>query len=439
MQPIRPPVPLTFRPGLKPARRPSPSYPAKMPLRRWPAQSLLLAVLAVFLAGRLEAVDLNLLGTNLPPLAFHGFLSQGFLATTKYDYLAHNSRDGSFAFTEAGLNVAMDPFPRTHFAAQGFLFDVGDVGQYDPVLDYALVDYNFSDAFGIRAGRILRPEGIYNTSQSIDLARTSVFLPQGMYDSRWRDFDGSLDGGSIYGNFPLSQAGDLSYEIYAGLLDITDNGGVARQLQNELNNPPVSSFTGFKNNTPPVYGFQFWWDTPVAGLRAGTAGFMSGGLSYAYQVSPPYGPGAVTGFTDAGPNIQESLEYLWRNWTFQAEYQYVDYRISSTFPGGPETTFYTVCNTWYVSASYRVNAWLEAGSYYTEYYDNNPKSVTTAASDASQNDLALSLRFDPKLWWVVKVEAHYIRGTGLLEDNADNPVRNGDGWFMLALKTTFSF
>jgi hypothetical protein len=128
--------------------------------------------MALLTTGRLEAAVLNLLGTNLPSLDFHGFISQGFLATTKYNYLADNTRDGSFEFTEAGLNVSLDPFPRTHVAAQGFLFDVGNVGQYDPVLDYALVDYNFSDAFGIRAGRILRPEGIYNTSQSIDLTRT---------------------------------------------------------------------------------------------------------------------------------------------------------------------------------------------------------------------------------------------------------------------------
>ncbi len=74
--------------------------------------------------------------------------------------------------------------------------------------------------------------------------------------------------------------------------------------------------------------------------------------------------------------------------------------------------------------------------YYTEYYENAP---ITVASDGSQKDLALSFRFDPKPWWVLKVEGHYIRGTALLDDNADNPVRNDDGWFMLLVKTTVSF
>jgi hypothetical protein len=37
------------------------------------------------------------------------------------------------------------------------------------------------------------------------------------------------------------------------------------------------------------------------------------------------------------------------------------------------------------------------------------------------------------------VEGHYIRGTGLLQDNAHNPNQDSSGWFMLALKTSVSF
>jgi hypothetical protein len=108
----------------------------------------------------------------------------------------------------------------------------------------------------------------------------------------------------------------------------------------------------------------------------------------------------------------------------------------------PNTSVDLDSDTWYAGAAYRVNKWLEVGSYYTEDYPNmaNRNGQGTAVpSDAYQKDLALSFRFDPKPWWVFKIEGHYIRGTALLEDNANNPVRNGDGWFMLAVKTTFSF
>src|SRR3954466_8799332 len=99
----------------------------KINIIRQLTRSLLLTSLLAPTVCRLRAVDLNL-GTNLPPLTFHGFVSQGFLASTKYNYLDSDSKNGSFRFTEAGLNVSMNPFPRTHSTAQGFLFDVGHVG-----------------------------------------------------------------------------------------------------------------------------------------------------------------------------------------------------------------------------------------------------------------------------------------------------------------------
>ena len=100
------------------------------------------------------------------------------------------------------------------------------------------------------------------------------------------------------------------------------------------------------------------------------------------------------------------------------------------------THSFTHPEAWYGGAAYRFNKWLEAGGYYTEYYENAP---ITTASDGFQKDAALSLRFDPEPWWVLKVEGHYIRGTALLDDNANNPVRNDTGWFMIMVKTTFSF
>ena len=111
---------------------------------------LLLTLLAASSVGRLEAYELNL-GTNLPPVDFHGFVSQGFLYSSKYNYLGDSSQ-GSFKFTEAALNASFNPFPRTRISAQAFTYDVGDAGNYDVVLDYAQVEYTFNDYFGIRAG-----------------------------------------------------------------------------------------------------------------------------------------------------------------------------------------------------------------------------------------------------------------------------------------------
>ena len=374
---------------------------------------------------RAEAADLKLFGTNMPPLKFHGFVSQGFLATTKYNYLDNDTKSGSFRFTEAGLNVSMNPFPRTRISAQGFLYDVGQAGKYQPFLDYASVEYTFNDYIGLRAGRIRKPGGIYNDIQDVDLARTYVLLPQGIYDARWRDFTTSVDGGEFFGNIPLSKAGNLSYQAYAGFINIAANSGVANDI-NSISGGKVTSF-----DRAAEVGSQLWWNTPVDGLRFGAAvGYV---FDFNYDFTLP--SSIPLRARSSLPVQQYSAEYVLNNWTFQAEYYNVQVSQKTTSPFGTTDSF-DAQEAWYAGAAYRFNKWLEVGSYYTEFYEDTPG---TSPSDGSQKDLALSFRFDPKPWWVLKLEGHYIRGTALLDDNADNPVRNDDGWFMLTLKTTFSF
>ena len=387
------------------------------------ALSITASILAACGAQAYE-VPLTSLNTNLPPIDFHGFLSQGFLDSSKYNYLGDSSR-GSFDFTEMGVNASMNPFPRTRITAQGFDFDTGNVGEYHPFLDYALAEYTINDEIGIRAGRIRRPQGIYNAIQDIDLARTYVLLPQGMYDARWRDWSAGLDGGELFGSFSLgkdSKAGSLSYEAYGGVVNMSDDGGVARYI--ESNGGQLMGI-----DQTPMFGGQVWYNTPVDGLRFGASfAYMDG---FGYSASGLHGKGNV--------NFEQySAEYLWKNWTFQSEFYTYSYTGHFYIPALNNAVYGPTGDnnqTWYTAASYRFNKYFELGGYYTEWRDYE------GASPAYQNDLALSLRVDPKDWWTFKVEGHYIRGTGLLRDNAANAgfTMNGDGWFMLAVKSTFSF
>jgi hypothetical protein len=397
-------------------------------------QSLLFASSVGLAACRLDAEEVKLFGTNMPSLDFHGFVSQGFMVTSEYNYLADNTKNGSFEFTEMGLNVASDPFPRTHVTVQGFLYDMGEAGNYQPFLDYASVEYTINDYIGIRGGRIRKPSGIYNYIQDVDLARTYVLLPQGIYDARWREFTTSVDGGEFFGNIPLSKAGDLSYEIYAGFLNIAPNSGVANLINNRLMGGHVTSF-----DPATEIGSQIWWNTPVDGLRFGASFGYAYNFNYDFTEptgAPPPFPSSISLRAKSSLPVQQySAEYLWKNWTFQAEYYNVQASQATTSPFGTTHSF-TPQEAWYGGAAYRFNKWLEVGGYYTEFYTGAP---VTVSSDSSQKDAALSFRFDPKPWWVFKMEGHYIRGTALLDDNDDNPVRNDNGWFMFLVKTTFSF
>jgi hypothetical protein len=425
---------IDFSAGYKSNQPPEQLYSMKQTLlRRFTQLWLLTAGIALMVCGA-KAVDFNLLGTNMPTLDFHGFLSQGFLATTKYNYLGNDTKDGSFKFTEAGLNVSMNPFPRTRISAQGFLYDVGEAGKYQPFLDYASIEYTFNDYIGLRGGRIRRPQGIYNDIQDVDLARTYVLLPQGIYDSRYRDFSASVDGGEVFGDIPLGNAGALSYETYAGYVSIGVDSGVAEEINNALPGGKVTSFNPFLGA-----GSQLWWNTPVDGLRFGASFTHGFDFDYNFTVPtgypPPY-PSSASLRAVSQLILQEySAEYLWNRWTFQAEFYHVQESQGTTSPAGTINSFFSAY-AWYGATAYRFNKWLEVGGYYTEYHANEQ---ITMASDGSQKDAALSFRFDPLPWWLFKIEGHYIRGTALLDDNADNPVRSDRGWFMLLLKTTVSF
>jgi hypothetical protein len=396
------------------------------------ALSITASILAAVGAQAYE-VPLTYFGTNMPPIDFHGFASQGFLYSGDYNYLANDTRNGSFQFSEVGVNLSMNPFPNTRIAVQGFDFDVGNVGQYDPFLDYALVEYTINDEVGIRAGRIRRPGGIYNSIQDIDVARTYVLLPQGIYDARWRDWSAGLDGGELFGSIPLGKAGSLSYETYAGIVNMSDNGGVARYIE--------STGATLENiDSSPAFGSQLWYNTPLEGLRIGASFAYMANLTY--DVTVPVMPGLMVPMESVAnaPLQQYSAEYVWKNWTFQAEYYTYDltgYNYSPAFGNHPQPMENNP-QSWYAAVSHRFNKYFEVGTYYTQCRINS--TITKQfPSDDYQNDAALSFRFDPTDWWTFKIEGHYIEGTGLLRDSVNNPVRSDDGWFMLALKTTFSF
>lgn len=391
---------------------------------------MLLGSLAALIASHVHAADWSLFGPNAPDIEFHGFASQGFLGSTSYNYLG-NSKTGSLEFTEFGLNASFNPFPRTRITAQAFSYDVGDAGKYDAVLDYALAEYTFNDYIGIRAGRIRRPQGIYNDIQDVDLGRTSILLPQGVYDARYRDFYESLDGGELFGTLPLGQAGSLAYELYAGLIRPTPDGGLALQIQNGL--PPGGHLDEI--DSAKIFGGQLWWSTPIDGLRLGASGAYAAAFDFNTTLETAREPVHLNERSNTLLQ-QYSAEYLWKSWTFQTEA--LIRNTESETPGVSDLGIFS----WYAGAAYRFNKWIEVGGYYTQYFDyNNGPDVAgvITPSDAYQKDAAVSLRFDLTQRWIFKVEGHYLHGTALLEDDSTNPVRGDNGWWMIAVKTTISF
>ncbi|TMB18333.1 MAG: hypothetical protein E6J65_18320 [Deltaproteobacteria bacterium] len=381
---------------------------------------LAVSALALLAQRPAAAAGLTLPG-QLAELQIHGFLSQGFLLTSANDYLAHSS-EGSFEFTEIGLNFTLPATDRLTLGLQIFSHDLGPVGDYRATLDWYSLDYHWRDWLGIRAGRVKLPFGLYNDSSDIDAARTSVLLPQSIYPAQNRDFLLAQTGGEVYGYRDLGAAGGLDYRLYGGTIFL------------DVKQQPGSPFTVVDLNVPFVAGGRMLWVPPIEGLRLG------GSLQFLRletHLLPASSSSSVAVNVPAMLWVA-SVEYTVRDLLFAAEYSRWRVRAQSSNPAMfPETL--TFSERGYALTSYRVNSWLQAGAYYSVLFPNTNQRGGFAAR---QLDAALTLRFDVNAYWLVKVEGHYMHGTAGLSPslNGNRPLSSlTPDWALFTVKTTAFF
>ena len=133
-----------------------------------------------------------------------------------------------------------------------------------------------------------------------------------------------------------------------------------------------------------------------------------------------------------------SAEYAVKEFLFAAEYSRWLVKAESSNPSVfPESS--TTSERAYVLASYRVNPWLQAGSYYSRLVPDVDRRIFPAGV---QHDFALTLRFDVNRYWLIKAEGHYLRGTaGLSSSLNGNQLLSAltPNWALFAVKTTAYF
>ncbi|MGB5159306.1 hypothetical protein [Desulfobacterium sp. N47] len=97
----------------------------------------ILIIIAAFMTigwgSQAVAVEMDALGG----VSIHGFISQGFLTSGEYNYLAHNSKTGSFEYNEMGINFSKQVTDKLRIGAQIFSRDLGDVGNNKVTIDWA--------------------------------------------------------------------------------------------------------------------------------------------------------------------------------------------------------------------------------------------------------------------------------------------------------------
>lgn len=420
----------------------------------------------------------------------HGFISQGYLKSSDNNYLAE-TEDGTFQFNEFGINFTAQLSDGLQVGIQLFGRDLGSLGNDDILIDWAYADYFYNSFLGIRVGKIKVPVGLYLETRDIDILRTSIFLPQGTYNEGWRDTFKSMKGIGFYGEIPLNILGDLHYQAIYGIVSPEPGDGQSKFLDNKL------SFKITDYDTDYAACADVKWSTPLSGLKIG---INSVGLKYkanttmqdsflwraftAQQylmatnplladslqeggdlpdentVNTLYAIAKTAGYDFVGVesifkadvyNWSVLAEYMRGNLIFAAEYTRTHTNMNMSTV---ETNIVqipdmkTQMEGYYAGARYRLTDWFEAGVYYSVFYpdrkdkdgNENVKLTLQDKSNAWQKDWALSTRFDINENWIVKFEAHVIKGTAVMyAQEQEDPSDAVEDWFLYAAKMSYSF
>jgi hypothetical protein len=268
------------------------------------------------------------------------------------------------------------------------------------------LDYSPREEINLRLGRIKMPYGLYNETRNVDIARTAVLLPQGVYNERMRDYFVSLNGIGLYGEAAMGQGGRVVYQVYYGVNDLETDGSVAQLVAD------TGVMTLADAHNDGSYGVGLVWQTPLQGLRFGiTQNYWEWtfDLNVAQHLVDMGAPPTASMTTDDLEARVISAEYSKGRLTLAAE--------RSTQAGMFESEFYPHqwdLDGWYALGSYRISEKFEVGTYYSVYNYHNHDGVPRPEGAEYQKDLALSMRVDFTRNWILKVEAHDVDGTASL-------------------------
>jgi hypothetical protein len=372
----------------------------------------------LLLVPRALADDVDDPGEGLP-VEVHAFVTQGFMKSTDNNYLVKSER-GSFAVTEVGLNVTKSLTDRLRVGIQLFGGGFVPAGHYNAKMDWFYLDYHWRDWFGLRAGRVKLPFGLYNEISDIDSARLPILLPQSTYPVANRNLLLAQTGIEVYGYLGRSVLGALEYRLYGGTIFVDVGPSTSAT--------PVTSI-----DTPYLAGGRLLWELPIEGLRVG-------GSLQALRLDATLRVGAMSVVAKVPAVLwMTSLEYAHGDFFFASEYGRWDLKINSTNPALYPSSPSTVSERFYAMAGYHVLPAMQVGAYYSGLVPNVDQRHGRAAV---QNDVAATLRFDLNPHWLLKLEGHFMRGTAALNAALNDGVPTSDltrDWGVFFLQTTAYF
>jgi len=365
------------------------------------------------------------------PVQIHGFGSQGFVTTTGNNWLTMDTTHGSGAMTDFGLNISSQITKKFRMGAQVYGRNLGQLGEFQPALDWGFGDYRFASWLGVRAGKVKTTLGLYTDTQDLDFLHTFALMPQGVYPIDLRDANISHLGGDVYGTVSLPHAGSVSYTAYVGHRDDATHSAYPYFLL--ARGTVDSTYRGSQ------VGGDVRWNTPVQGLIVGVSGLGE----------RLHGEGVRLGL----PNREKSArpdttfqyfgQYNAGNLHLDTEYKHFNRdHLIRNFASEDVADVHA----WYVAGSYRVMKQLELGTYYSHYTITSTflGLKDTSLPSGHDYDKAATASLDITRFLNVKLEGHFMDGYGFGPyPNGFYPQVNASGFAAktkaLVLKTGFNF
>jgi len=338
-------------------------------------------------------------------LQVHGYATQAFLYTNKNSWNGTDSNHGSASWTEAVVNLSVEPESKLHVGVQARYYLLGDYGNQIS-LDWAQLDYKVNSKLGFRVGKVKSPLGLLNETQDIDPAHLWALLPQSIYPIASRNSLLSHYGGIVYGTLPLGESfGKLEYAGYGGERILSGSDGFFQFLRD-------AGFTLPNGTNGPTFGASLIWHTPLRGLKVGATGeydHENGEMDLA----------GMHGTLEDGPFRTPFFygQYEKKRWMVGGEYQRIRLNSTTRFPGLPAFVNEVDARNFYVMTSYKASSKLAAGTYYSSTM-NLKAPVSTSRF---QKDWTVSARYDFNPYLYAKAEQHFINGTATGFNASDNP------------------
>jgi len=362
-----------------------------------PVILLVTFITILFTAATAQAEDIKI----------YGFLSQSIIYSDNNPFYSDQTGE-HFDFREIGISAAWNNDENIRIAGQLLSRKAGDLDNGDPKIDFLLLDYSYYNSSdtqaGFHVGRIKNQYGIYNSTRDVPHARPGVFVPQSVYFENYRDALLSIDGVNLYFK-NHSKAGDFRLDFFTGN-KLIENDTLEYQLyqQNIPGNFDEVDITGLKLSLDPGFDRNLSLAISLLDIRLvleNTVTFSGLDLFTAFSnltADPGLFPDYITNLEVDALFKMLSIQYVWNEWVFTAEYMEIDSDINKfevLHQQSPDINSTTV--GYFFQAEWQFSEHLNLFSRYEELYyrdtdkDGTEFSQSTGGVAASQFAKALTL------------------------------------------------